>query len=890
MKSVSYMIFRKWITWLVSIFIAAIVIFGYLYHIRQKEIEREERYMELRAVSVLKVGQLTQWYRERTSEARFFTTSIPYSQYAQQILDGEADAGEKYRNSLLLIMTDGRYENIFMIDNGGELLFSVMPGFNFNESETKNVALQVFQNGNIMFTDFYYCAPHNRIHFDIVAPLFQSSGEIFAVLVFRTDPSEYLYPLIREWPTPRESAETYIVRRDKDSITYLSDLKFHPNSSLNLRVPLTGTDISIIKALSDSTFTDTKQNITEGKDYRGKRVISDVRWVPGTNWNIVSEIDTDEVFKEVNRRSLMLAIIILLLMLSSGFSIAWLYQFRQRNIYRELLNRSGELHESQEEFEAILYSIGDGVITTDSYGKIKEMNPVAERVTGWSEEESRGRALQEVFNITDNYASTESGNMANRLISQSIASTEITGSVLISKNGAEIPVSESRAPIKDQRGEITGEVILFRDRTEERLREDMIIMRLELLEFAADNSLDDIIIKALDIIGYFTRAPLIFYQPIKPDSYIESVTYFSSGDMILKRLNRPSFSGSALMNSEVVSAKLSDKRAFIDNVVSPISEFYLSAQDFEISRLMIVPVNNNNEITAYVCAINKSADFTERDVEIVYYFDEILKDIYTKKSAQIELINLKNELEIKVIEKTSDLLLKIGELESFSYSVSHDLRAPLRAIDGFTRILMEDHSKNLSEDGQRIGRIIIENTQKMGQLIDDLLAFSRLSRAELKASYIETERMVNSIIREQTNDEIRERVIFNIKPLCNCWGDQSMIRQVWVNLISNAIKFSSTIDRAIIDIWCRKNGEMIEFFVRDNGVGFDMNYKDKLFGVFQRLHSAKDFEGTGVGLAIVERVVHRHGGEVSATGEVAVGAQFSFSLPSVKRDFNKMES
>ncbi|MDZ4059117.1 MAG: ATP-binding protein, partial [Bacteroidales bacterium] len=176
-------------------------------------------------------------------------------------------------------------------------------------------------------------------------------------------------------------------------------------------------------------------------------------------------------------------------------------------------------------------------------------------------------------------------------------------------------------------------------------------------------------------------------------------------------------------------------------------------------------------------------------------------------------------------------------------------------------------------------KIIIENTQRMGQLIDDLLAFSRLSRTELKFTTIDTTDMVRKIFLDLTNEEMRERISFNVSPLCNSKGDITMIRQIWVNLISNSLKFSSSRERAVIDIECTKSGEMNEFFIRDNGVGFDMKYKDKLFGVFQRLHSSRDFEGTGVGLAIVQRVVHRHGGSVNAKGEVDKGAQFSFSLP-----------
>jgi PAS domain S-box-containing protein len=871
MDSVSYIISRKWITWLVVLICSIIIFFGYTYHIREREMAREERSIELSAVSVLKVAQLTQWYKERASEARFFTTSPPYSLYAQQIVNGDPEADKSYRNALLLIMTDGRYENIFMINKNGEMLFSVVQGYQFTETESKLVANKVFQSGNIMFTEFYFCPPHYKIHIDIVAPIFDLYGDIFAALVLRTDPAEYLYPLIAEWPTPRESAETYLVRRERDSLIYLSNLKFLSNSALNLKLSLKRTDISIIKAISDSNFNKESHIIKEGMDYRGKRVISDVREVPGTNWSIVSEIDTDEVFKEVNKRSVLLSIIILLLLSSSGFSIAWLYHFRQRNIYRELLHKSSELHESQEEFMAILYSIGDGVITTDYRGEIKEMNHVAEKLTGWKESESRGRLLDEVFVVSDEISNDSLKFSYN--------------SLLISKTGDEIPVSHSRAPIKNPEGEITGSVIVFQDRTEEQQRENMIVKRLYLLEYSVNNTLLDTIITGLNIIKSMTKSSMILYHSTKADLHPELIIAWSSQAPEETKIDTSSLA-EAIIDSDLVKKAVSTKSYLTYDFVSSEKMSFNASPDLTITRLLVVPVVRNGEVKATICSINKSFGYTDKDVNVIYYFDEIIKGISERKVAENELINLKNELEIKVREKTSDLLVEREnlkeinrELESFSYSVSHDLRAPLRAIDGFTRILMEEHSKNLNEDGERVCKIIIENTQRMGQLIDDLLAFSRLSRTELKFTTIDTTDMVRKIFLDLTNEEMRERISFNVSPLCNSKGDITMIRQIWVNLISNSLKFSSSRERAVIDIECTKSGEMNEYFIRDNGVGFDMKYKDKLFGVFQRLHSSRDFEGTGVGLAIVQRVVHRHGGSVNAKGEVDKGAQFSFSLP-----------
>ncbi|OGW52217.1 MAG: hypothetical protein A2Y81_03220, partial [Nitrospirae bacterium RBG_13_43_8] len=254
-------------------------------------------------------------------------------------------------------------------------------------------------------------------------------------------------------------------------------------------------------------------------------------------------------------------------------------------------------------------------------------------------------------------------------------------------------------------------------------------------------------------------------------------------------------------------------------------------------------------------------------------------DITERKRAEEEIRKLNEELEQRVIERTAQLEAANKELEAFSYSVSHDLRAPLRAIDGFTEILLREYGTKLNEEAKKICSIITYNAKKMGQLIDELLKLSRFGRAEMHIFPIDMKFLINSVYLELTTPEIRQQIDFHLGDVCNASGDSILIRQVWMNLISNAIKFSSHRERSVISITSREEDDRVVFCVKDNGAGFNMKYADNLFKVFQRLHSEKEFEGTGVGLAIVQRIVQRHGGEVWAEGEVDKGATFCFSLP-----------
>ncbi len=268
----------------------------------------------------------------------------------------------------------------------------------------------------------------------------------------------------------------------------------------------------------------------------------------------------------------------------------------------------------------------------------------------------------------------------------------------------------------------------------------------------------------------------------------------------------------------------------------------------------------------------KTKAFTQEHLEIAREVADTLAIAMYQARLNEQLRSYAEELEKRVQERTA-------ELESFSYSVSHDLRAPLRAIDGFSRILEEEYGSRLDAEGQRLLGIIRNNTKNMGQLIDDLLVFSRLGRKELQITEIDLEKIAQDIFNELTLAETDRKITLTLKKLPKVYGDATMIRQVMINLISNAMKFTRPKKVAKIEIGVNKKASETVYYVRDNGVGFDMKYVDKIFGVFQRLHTSEEFEGTGVGLAIVQRVIHRHGGKVWAKGQINRGATIFFTLP-----------
>lgn len=247
-----------------------------------------------------------------------------------------------------------------------------------------------------------------------------------------------------------------------------------------------------------------------------------------------------------------------------------------------------------------------------------------------------------------------------------------------------------------------------------------------------------------------------------------------------------------------------------------------------------------------------------------------------KRAAELIIIN--KELDFQFNEKEKQVAAN-KELEAFSYSVSHDLRAPLRHIGGFVDLLIKNSSSQLDAAGLRYLNIISESAHEMGDLIDALLTFSRLSRTELIRTKIDSNILVNQVFKTFSDDTAGRKIELKIAKLPEVMADETLIHQVWVNLISNALKYSRNKDKTVIEIGSETDRNKITFYIKDNGAGFDMKYADKLFGVFQRLHKARDFEGIGIGLANVNRIITRHGGICRAESEPDKGATFFFSLP-----------
>ncbi|OFX41167.1 MAG: hypothetical protein A2X03_02235 [Bacteroidetes bacterium GWA2_40_15] len=436
---------------------------GYFYYRYETKIIRQEQYSDLKTIADLKINQILDWREERLADAHVIAES-PFIRHNFQrwLLSKDSTLEKDLLERFSLLRYNYKYEDVFVVSAGGKLLLDLNANLKHIDSVTIDYCNKALQDKKAFLSDFYFSPAHDTIHFDVFAPILNDKNVPVAVLVLHVNPDDYLYPLIQSWPTSSKSAETLIVRKEGDSILYVNELRHLTNTALRLRIPITNIEIPAVQAVLGQT------GIFEGIDYRGIRVLADMHPVPGTPWFMIAKVDKSEIFSELRYRTVIVIIISLLLLLFFGIGISWVYNNRQKNIYRKLLEAGTALNESQEEFRTTLYSIGDAVITTDIKGCIRNMNVVAEKLTGWKEPDVVGRSIIEVFNIVSEESREKVESPVQRVLKEGLVVGLANHTLLISKDGNEIPIADSGAPIRNEKGVITGVVLVFRDQTQER--------------------------------------------------------------------------------------------------------------------------------------------------------------------------------------------------------------------------------------------------------------------------------------------------------------------------------------------------------------------------------------------------------------------------------------
>ena len=596
-----------------------IVVGAYLYYKKEEKLVYKEKSQDLEVIAKLKISELISWRKERIGDAEVMSQLPILIDFMNN--GSDYTNGEKLTNIFNIIYKVYDYDALFIFSNEGELIYSVGSNLTKFDAETRKRTLAVLQKNSIAKTDFYYCQMEKVIHYDIIAPVTDENKNPIAVVVLRIDPKDFLYPYIQSWPIPSETSETLILQEENDSVLFLNELRHQKNTAFSLKIPLTELKVPAVQAIKGYT------GIMQGIDYRGKEVIAYVSPIEGTNWYMVSKVDRSEILEDLHFKVKSIVAASIFLLLFFGVGIALFYNSRQKNIFRSML-------QVQEEFRTTLYSIGDAVITTDIKGYVKQMNKVAEQLTGWSESSAKGKFIEKVFRIINEETRTQADGPFQRIMKDGKIVGLANHTILISKLGKEIPISDSGAPIKNEKGKLIGTILVFRDQTEERKTQKLIATRLALLEYSRVNTKKAILNKAIEIMCELTHSAIGRYYNIESDQktlHLQTLVARTSakfGKINENDLYYP------IDITEVWNNCIHQKVPVISKKNSLLKVKAGRQQEhYKVVRELVVPVVKEDLLVAIVGVGNKEDNYDEKDIEIAAYIADLSWEISERKKA-----------------------------------------------------------------------------------------------------------------------------------------------------------------------------------------------------------------------------------------------------------------
>lgn len=508
-----------------------------------------------------------------------------------------------------------------------------------------------------------------------------------------------------------------------------------------------------------------------------------------------------------------------------------------------------KLRRSEERYRNIVDTAREGIWLIDSNRIITFVNRRMTELLGYSEEEMTGRPL---FDFMDGEARRE----AEQYLAQSKQNGHRSHDFRFRhKDGQEVSTLITTSPMSDGRGKTTKTLGMVTDITERILAEKELRKSEKKLRHVLDNSVDVVYeLSAENHLYNYISSSALRVLGISPNDLIQY-----GRDKLTNLIYEEDREAVTKYYQHVLSMPQEQEAHQHGEPMSVEYRIRYNESECRWMRETSRAVSNGNNLPIAIIGT--------------------IRDITNRKEADMVIHRMNRELEQRVAERTIELEVSNKELESFSYSVSHDLRAPLRSIDGFSKILLEDYLESLGDRGQNYLQRIRAASQRMGQLIDDLLTLSRVTRNSVNRVELNLGTIANSLIQEYQRAQPERTLQFRNSSDIIVYADANLTRILLKNLLNNAWKFSSRRDDAVIELGVMNNEDEKIYFIRDNGVGFDMAYAHKLFGAFQRLHPVSEFEGTGIGLATVQRILHKHGGRIWAEGAVGQGATFYFTLP-----------
>lgn len=577
-----------------SLLICLIFLGGYKLYKNERETLYQEQSADLMAIAQLKISELEQWKKERIGNAHVISHLPLMINYFNNIKH------ENFDTLIKDIIKVYNYDAIFLSSPQGKLLYSMGSELTDFDKETSLKIQAANEKKTVQVTDFYFCNLEQKIHYDIIAPIKNEGEKIISYIIFRINPKDYIYPLIQSWPTKSKSSETLLLREYKDSVLFLNELRHIKNTALKLKIPLSKTDVPAVQAVMGY------RGILEGTDYRGVHVLAYVSPVPKSDWYMVSKTDYNEIFADMRFKLLAIGASSVLIIILLIAMVAYFYNSRQKNIYKTLL-------QTQEEFKTTLYSIGDAVITTDRQGNIKQLNTIAEQLTGWKESEARGSSIETVFKIINESTREKVKSPFSKIIETEGIVGLANHTILITKQGKEIPISDSGAPIKNNKQELIGTILVFRDQTDERITQKLTHIKITLLELSKDSSSDELLKKALDLISNFFNTNAGYIYIVNNDKFI--------------RLKQDD----SYVSDNLISTCIKTKESIKSSYQKQKNQTNFHQKEYyEVAY----PILKLDKVVAIINIRDKQSEFSKKEMQSIGFMCEIIWDIYESKYNQ----------------------------------------------------------------------------------------------------------------------------------------------------------------------------------------------------------------------------------------------------------------
>ena len=798
---------------------------GYIYYKLQKKIITIEKHNELAAVSKLKIDQIASWRSDRMSHARTIFNNQAIIKHIHEYYIGinQNESRQTIGVWIKSLLKESEYSKVLLVDPSNKIVLNANTSETLSETDNSIIS-QSIEHKDIVMSDL--CRDKNQIiYIDIAIPLYTNSEKhegFSGVALLCIDPEKYLYPLIESWPTPSRTSETMLIRREGDSVLYLSEVQYSKNATLRLRKPLTDTLLPASRAVTGFT------GIMEGTDYKGVKVLADVHPVPDSNWYIVAKVDADEIYLPIRKQAFWIFTFTFLLVFVSGLIIYTLWK-------QHLVKSERDRQVLLQHFDYLVKYANDIIILSNFNGKIFEVNEKAISTYGYTRHEILKLNMIQLRPLETKSTLNQQLKLLNG------KDGHIYETFHIRKNGEKFPVEVS-GRIMNVKGKKYYQGII-RDISERKQAEEALQEREQ----------DLLIAQKLAHVGSWS----FNHETMQP--------IWSEEMYRIWGLNPKNEAPNYEEHRKLIHPN--DWQQFDDAVKDALEngnpynlELRILRPDGEERTIILICVPQLDKEGKVIKLTGTTQDITER------------------KRVEEVINNMNVDLELRVTQRTLQLENANKELEAFSYSVSHDLRAPLRNIDGWSLVLLEERYDQLDVEGRQYLSRVRNETQRMGHLIDDLLKLARVTRNEIKKVSVDLTAIAQDIANRLQDSLPNRRLDFIIQPGLTSFGDPQMLDIAITNLFDNACKFTNKQSMSKIEFGQSVINDKQTFWVKDNGVGFDMAFSKNLFNAFQRLHKQSEFPGSGVGLATVQRIIRCHDGLIWAESKLNQGATFYFTL------------